>query len=392
MFTPSAGKTARSSTSDEDANPSPHKKQKLGESKEQDPTDAAASGEIDLPTRTIEGTVQHHYEVTEILPRLHVLRDLLTKRLYNEEAEEETTTAGEEQHQQEEESKETDDVDMTKDPASSPSAASCTAKSTPLYTFSSLRRLVQASDVELQRGLADLDAFEDSRGYWRILDPDYTAKVFDSLVTLFVEKQWTSVERIDVRECEEGLQELYPKVVTRQVLRMHSTPATPAGGGAVDPNMVSLSAQKVALLQALQLFARLQPYPHVQFLADWQARMPEGMKVDVTWLRGHALCDVSAQLEAFSRAASVVTGAVKPSEESLLTWRYFPVSSLSPLSKTRFAQLFDARAKWRLGEIEPYVAGLCTPGQTIEQLLLKMTRPISVVENGSKVVVYTRKN
>ena len=158
-------------------------------------------------------------------------------------------------------------------------------------------------------------------------------------------------------------------------------------------SVFALDPVKVSLFHAFQLFAAQNPYPHLAFLQSWQDRMPTGMKVDVNVLKGHAICEVSAQLEAIARASSTTSGAnaSKLSEDSFLQWRYFPVTSLSPAPKTRFAQLFDVRAKWRLAEIIPYVAGLCTPGQTIEQLLLKMTRPVSTMENGQKIIVYTKR-
>lgn len=135
-----------------------------------------------------------------------------------------------------------------------------------------------------------------------------------------------------------------------------------------------------------------QPYPHLSFLSDWQSRLPEGMTIDVSLLRGHALCEVSTQLEAISRVSSLSTGASRHAgDEALLQWRYFPVASLSHTPKTRFAQLFDARTRWKLIEIQPYVESLCTPGQTIEQLLLKMTRPITIMEGGHKIIVYTKR-
>ena len=140
----------------------------------------------------------------------------------------------------------------------------------------------------------------------------------------------------------------------------------------------------------------LQPYPHLDFMRDWQARVPEGMKVDVSVLRGHALCETSTALEALARSASgslsLGAGAAgRPSEESTLVWRYLSLASLSPLIKTRFQQLFDRRLKWKLADIEAYTNDLCAPGQTLEQLLLKHARPVATEVNGARVILYTKK-
>lgn len=44
-----------------------------------------------------------------------------------------------------------------------------------------------------------------------------------------------------------------------------------------------------------------------------------------------------------------------PGEQIL---KYFPVSRLSKVPEQRFAQLFQARARWRLDELEPFLQGL----------------------------------
>lgn len=211
---PSSSVTTRPlDDSTSDTNPSPLKKQKVSSSDLPSSSSSPSSSspdDVGLPIRWIEGIVAHHYEVSEILPRIHVLRELLMKRMYSEKDEEEN-----DEEEGNGESGEGVDVDMTTSGSSSSPLA-------PLYTFSSLRRLIQASDVELRKALSDLDAFEDGHGRWRVLDPDYVAKVFDSLMNLFIENQWTHTSQVPLDQCEEGLKVLYPKMVTRQVVNMHS--------------------------------------------------------------------------------------------------------------------------------------------------------------------------
>lgn len=160
----------------------------------------------------------------------------------------------------------------------------------------------------------------------------------------------------------------------------------------------TLCVEKVCLLRALQLFSEKDPYPHLQFLAAWQASVPEGMEVAVSMLRGHALCETSTALEALARSASgaLALGAQAQQQQhsaadATKVWRYFPLLALSPHVKTRFAQLFDQRARWSLQDISAYVADLCAPGQTLEQLLLKHARPVSSIEAGVKTIVYTKR-
>jgi len=126
-------------------------------------------------------------------------------------------------------------------------------------------------------------------------------------------------------------------------------------------------------------------------MSEWQASVPAGMEVSATMLRGHALCETSTALEALARSASgsLQLHGSRASDQSTLVWRYLPLSSLSPLVKTRFQQLFDVRPKWKLADIECYALDLCAPGQTLEQLLLKHARPVSTdnIVNGQRKAV-----
>jgi hypothetical protein len=160
-------------------------------------------------------------------------------------------------------------------------------------------------------------------------------------------------------------------------------------------SVYSLDETKVCLLRALQLFSKKEPYPNSTFLADWQSSVPLGMHVSTSILRGHALCETNNALEALARSA---TGSLslgrensKNNDDATKVWKYYPLTSLSPLIKTRFQQLFDHRTRWTLNDISAYVQDLCAPGQTLEQLLLKHARPVSSMEQGVKTIVYTKR-
>jgi sister chromatid cohesion protein DCC1 len=73
-------------------------------------------------------------------------------------------------------------------------------------------------------------------------------------------------------------------------------------------------------------------------------------------------------------------------------WYYLPVDQLSHIPHLRFTQLFDLRPRWKLEEIKPYVTDICQPGETLDQLLLKQSRPITMTnKDGTKSVVYIKK-
>ena len=51
-----------------------------------------------------------------------------------------------------------------------------------------------------------------------------------------------------------------------------------------------------------------------------------------------------------------------------------PAASLSAITATRFRQLFSLRAKWRLQDLEPFIAPVANPASPVADLLLTYTR------------------
>ena len=226
-----AGAAAAAAVGASDTNPSPLKRQKLAAAAAAASSSSDAAADIYVPQRLIRGMVQHHYEVTEILPRLHVLRELLSMKLY----------AGDEDEEDQAEPKqpEDDEVDMTafleeddaeaqkrKEAKNVAAAAAAAAAAAPPDRFdtAALRRLVQASDAQLLSGLGALEAFEDQLGHWRMLHPDLTARVFDSILDYCVERGWDRTNDIPAAECAQGLRELYEPRITKHVLKIFSKP------------------------------------------------------------------------------------------------------------------------------------------------------------------------
>ena len=71
---------------------------------------------------------------------------------------------------------------------------------------------------------------------------------------------------------------------------------------------------------------------------------------------------------------------------------YFPVAALSPEPKERFKELFQRRANWRHGELQPYLAGLAIPAnQTLDQEVAKWSRSFNVDGDAEKELTYYRR-
>jgi len=67
--------------------------------------------------------------------------------------------------------------------------------------------------------------------------------------------------------------------------------------------------------------------------------------------------------------------------------RYFPVQNLSEDIKVRFEELFEAKDRWSLEEITPYIEPLTVGKLTVSVLVMKHARSFS----SSGVKYFTRK-
>ena len=68
---------------------------------------------------------------------------------------------------------------------------------------------------------------------------------------------------------------------------------------------------------------------------------------------------------------------------------FFPVAALSPEPKERFKELFQRRANWRQGELQPYLTGLAIPAdQTLDQEVAKWSRSFNVDGDAEKELIY----
>jgi hypothetical protein len=149
--------------------------------------DGDGDGAVAVP-RVICGSVSCHYELEEILPRLHVLRELLTARLYEPGETLDNVDGDGDDNDNDDEDDDGgggDDGDGATPGAKRKrnggdgdgdgngdggggASASKRQRVAGVFTFAELRHRVQASDEQLRAGLAQLNAVEID-GCWRML-------------------------------------------------------------------------------------------------------------------------------------------------------------------------------------------------------------------------------
>ncbi|BDA43076.1 Sister chromatid cohesion protein DCC1 [Coccomyxa sp. Obi] len=230
------------------------------------------------------------------------------------------------------------------------------------HTFLQLLGTAQASEAELRAALQARGAME-LDGCWRIISAGHLAHLLEVLLLSAAQHGW----RLDAMPVQEACSVLqadgFNPRVAQHCLRLHS--ALDASTSDTPP-LLSLDHRKVCLHFARKLLTQQERWPLDQFLEEWQASVSEGMRVDLSMLRGEA-----RQEEAGG--------------EKLLC--HFPAAALPTDPASRFAALFAARPRWELPDLEPYLADLQVPGRSAEFLLLTYARASQ--ENPSAPVVYS---
>lgn len=225
------------------------------------------------------------------------------------------------------------------------------------YTLSDMLDVIQASETEIMDELHKMEACLID-GYWRVFDLDYRDEVFQHILTLLEEKDW-SWKMVLLDMCCESLSELHPPFVIRHCLDCYGVPQVREEDGKV---IYELIEERVCQFYAELLLRPAGKFNYQEFMESWQQSVPLGMTTDLKQLKGLAMTDMNT---------------MPP-----VIW-HFPVDNLPQEPADRFAKLFRTREKWTYDSLEPYVKDLSTPTQSLNALLLKYTRS-STNPNGVK--------
>ena len=219
------------------------------------------------------------------------------------------------------------------------------------FTLEDLQENVQASENELKEGLKKLQALEID-GYWRILETEYAEKVVVAILNLLDGNSW-SYDRVPIKETCDLLEELEPRFVIAHCLQCYGEVVSMEMEQDSEETYYKLSEAKICTFYAEFLLRPAGRFNYHEFMEAWRQSVPEGMHVDETHLQGIALSDMTTSPP--------------------VIW-HFPKENLPSDTAMRFNKLFKTRAKWTLEDIEPFLADLESPGQSLKALLLKYAR------------------
>jgi sister chromatid cohesion protein DCC1 len=287
---------------------------------ETQPTDEA-------PTKraTVRAQKSSHLDLTEIAPRLDRLRDMLASVAYGVGGAMETDAM------------ETDD------------AAG--------YAFEELDENVQASEMEIMRCLEDEHALCVD-GKWRAVDAGYRLHALSMLAVTIGGNGWmtSAVPEDDV----------VATMTADGFIREVVLNTLQAFGDRNDDGATWCLDEKRVCRAMLEPIVR-------SGVGVKQWRLSEVMETLNAKLAEVSLDSMAAKEEYLSGLALIE----RPDRANEAFVTTLIASELPTEPADRFRALWEAKPKWTLAELEPYLEGQARPGQTIESQLLKFCRVTS---------------
>ncbi|CAG9570791.1 unnamed protein product [Danaus chrysippus] len=199
---------------------------------------------------------------------------------------------------------------------------------TKLLTYDAIFDVVQASQAELDEELLRLQALKIGDHY-RLLDFDYEFRILSYMLDLIEENSWP-LNKISKEITLDSLKDLMPACILEAMFGFYTTESVEEDG----TKYYQYKEDKVCRFLARVLLKSAGKFNLVEFMQAWRDSVPEGMITHKSMLAGIAIIDESSQ-------PSVIWG--------------FSAGDLPEDLNQRFKILFQAKAKWTLPEISPYI-------------------------------------
>ncbi|XP_057336272.1 sister chromatid cohesion protein DCC1 [Microplitis mediator] len=225
-----------------------------------------------------------------------------------------------------------------------------------LYDWDKLINSIQASEKELedaliQYSIASLD------GYYRLISFEFETKALTMMLDFMEENSW-KINKINKEETYEALKDLIPKPIFEIIFNKYAN----KNSNECD-KLYTYDEKKVCRCLAQVLLASSPVNDYNRFMEAWKMGVPE---------------EINPKLEYLYGTAVVVWNADKQRKDIVS----FPESKLSDNIVERFNQLFKVKNRWTAEEIKPYISNLSTSNLSVDFLLTKHTRSLTV--NGIK--------
>lgn len=144
-----------------------------------------------------------------------------------------------------------------------------------LVTLDHLNDVIQASDMEILKGLEDLQAIE-MDGFYRVLSFDYEFRCLSFMLDLIDENSW-SLDRISKNETMRLLKDLFPGVLISKLFDYYTLKTVVEG----EEQFYKYKEEKVCRFLARVLLKSAGKFNLDDFLQAWKDSVPDGMTTDV---------------------------------------------------------------------------------------------------------------
>ncbi|XP_066152568.1 sister chromatid cohesion protein DCC1 [Euwallacea fornicatus] len=219
------------------------------------------------------------------------------------------------------------------------------------YTLDQLKNIIQASNAEIVETLEGMDVFE-INGFVRELDFEYHFRVLSYMLKLIDENSW-SLDTIDYDETCEALQDLVPEEILSCLFKKYTNPSMIIEGA----QLYKYKETKVCQFFAKVILRTAGKFNLEEFLQAWKESVPEGMVPTEEMLHGIAIINRKASPK--------------------VIWELEEVCLPDDINE-RFKVLFEAKEKWMVPEIAPYIKKLATSKLDVNALLAKHARASTV--------------
>lgn len=197
-----------------------------------------------------------------------------------------------------------------------------------LVTFEDLVDTIQASRLELEQALQSLHVVT-IKGNVRLLSFQYQFQVVSLMLQLIEENSW-GLDEICYEETINALEDIVPKDILNSLFDLYTEESQ-----VIDSQQLYRYKQfEVCQFLANIILSNSAKFGLYEFLETWQASVPEGMVTREEMLYGIAIVD---------------------KKSSPCTIWAFSEESLPENVIERFKILFNAKEKWTVPEISPYI-------------------------------------
>ncbi|KAK5648649.1 hypothetical protein RI129_003541 [Pyrocoelia pectoralis] len=274
---------------------------------------------------TIKGIFYDYLEIAPTKPNLHKLHELLNKTPYKgPEYEHDNNTCN-------------------------------------LHTYAELLNKIQASKKELDAALEAMHIVIVNDKI-RLLDFEYHSRILSYMLKLVDENSW-NFDEVDYDETVSTLSDLVPSEIISSLFELYTERSKVIDG----LQLYKYKETDVCKFVARVLLHNARKFNLQEFLEAWKELVPDGMHPQTEMLYGLAIIDTIS-----------FPNIIHAFEEE----------SLPDNIMQRFDVLFNAKDRWTVPEITPYIQRMTTEKADVNAILAKYTRACTY----SGVKYYTAKH